>query len=407
MTWAFHRPTPRGYAVSRFVDSGQHTKRFPRYRYPWRDGNRFRVLVDGGRFYAAMLERIAWARSYVLLEMYLVESGRVAERFVEAFCAAARRGVRVCLLLDDYGARGLARADRRRLCDAGVALAFYNPLHYGRLRRNLFRDHRKLLIVDGRVAFTGGAGITDGFDPALDPNRSWHDLMVETRGHSVSDWQDVFERNWRHWCGAPLRLPKAGVGEEVGDQRGRVTVSRTARSEIIRSFIRHIRYARRRAWLATPYFAPSMKLRRALRQAARRGADVRLMLPGPHTDLPWVRHVGRRYYARLLRNGVRIFEYQPRFLHAKALLCDDWVSIGSSNVDRWNLRWNLDANQEIYDTTIAEQLRSQFDADFPLCKEIVYKRWCRRPRSRRLREWFWGRVAALLSWFSERRSDAL
>ncbi len=384
----------------------RRTKRFPRYRYPWRDGNRFRLLVDGERFYAAMLERIEASRVYVLLEMYLIESGRVAERFVEAFCRAARRGVRVRLLLDDYGARGLARADRRRLVDAGVVLAFYNPLHYGRLRRNLFRDHRKLLLVDGRVAFTGGAGITDAFDPALDPRRYWHELMVEIQGPVVGDWRDVFERNWRHWGAVPLGLPAAAVDEKPGDQRGRVTVSRTARSEIIRSFIRHIRYAKRRAWLASAYFAPSRKLRRALRRAARRGVDVRLMLPGPHTDHPWARHVGRRYYARLLRNGVRIFEYQPRFLHAKALLCDEWLSIGSSNVDRWNLRWNLDANQEIDDPAMAERLRVQFDADFPLCEEIVYERWRRRPRIRRLREWFWGRVAALLSWFSERRTDA-
>jgi phosphatidylserine/phosphatidylglycerophosphate/cardiolipin synthase-like enzyme len=391
----------------RVVNAIQRNKRFPRYRFPWRGGNRFRLLVDGERFYGAMLACIETARAQVLLEMYLIESGRVAERFIEAFCGAARRGVRVCLLLDDYGARGLARAERKRLVDAGVALAFYNPRHYGRLRRNLFRDHRKLLLVDGRVAFTGGAGLTDAFDPALDPKRYWHELMVEIQGPNVADWQDVFERNWRHWGRVPLRLPRVGVGEAVGDQRGRVTVSRTARSEISRSFVRHIRYAKRRAWLASAYFAPSRKLRRALRRAGRRGVDVRLMLPGPYTDHPWARHVGRRYYARLLRNGVRIFEYQPRFLHTKALLCDDWVSIGSSNVDRWNLRWNLDANQEIDDAAMAEQLRAQFDADFPLCKEIVYERWRRRPRSRRLREWFWGRVAALLSWFSERRTDVL
>ncbi len=133
-------------------------------------------------------------------------------------------------------------------------------------------------------------------------------------------------------------------------------------------------------------------MRRALRRAAQRGADVRLMLPGPRTDLPAVRHAGRRFYTGLLRHAVRVFEYQPRVLHMKVLLCDDWVSIGSSNVDRWNLRWNLEANQEIADRRFAAEVQAMFEADFRNCEEIDYREWRRRPWHRRFLERFWGWV---------------
>ncbi len=374
-----------------------------KFRFPWRDGNRFRLLVDGSSYFPVMLEAISNARHYVLLEMYLFESGRTADRFINALATTAARGVAAHVLLDDYGAKRLARADRNRLHDAGVQLLFYNPVHYGELRRSLFRDHRKLLLIDGETAFTGGTGVTDEFDPLRHPLRYWHDTMVEIRGPVVQDWRILFEQNWNRWTPEPIHLPDL-PSESAGGQLGRVTVSRNAtRSEVVRSFVSHIRYAERRVWLATAYFVPSWKLRRALRHSARQGVDVRVMLPGRHTDHPFARHMGRRYYARLLRNGVRIFEYQPRFLHSKVLLCDNWTSIGSSNVDRWNFRWNLEANQEIDDMEFARAVQARFDADLADCTEITAERWARRPWDRRLREWFWGKVEMLLSWFSHRK----
>jgi phosphatidylserine/phosphatidylglycerophosphate/cardiolipin synthase-like enzyme len=156
--------------------------------------------------------------------------------------------------------------------------------------------------------------------------------------------------------------------------------------------LNHIRSAERTVWLATAYFIPAWRIRRALRNAARRGVDVRLLLPGPHTDHPAIRHAGRRFYGRLLANGVRIFEYQPRFLHSKVFLCDHWVSIGSSNLDRWNLRWNLEANQEIDDSAFAGQVRAMFEADFRESIECRYAQWRKRPWSARARERLWGRV---------------
>lgn len=359
-----------------------------RYRYPWHDGNHFELLVDGRRFFPAMLEAIRNARHYILLELYLFESGQVANRFIDALTEATTRGVTVSLLLDDFGAMKLQRGDRQRLVDAGAELLFYNPLHYGKFRRNLFRDHRKLLLIDGRIAYTGGAGITDEFDGP--PGRGWHDVVLGISGPVVADWQALFLQNRSYWTESPLTLPPAEPLFTSGGAPGRVVLNDPTRMELKRSLIKRIRGAERRVWLATAYFIPSWKIRRQLRKAVRRGADVRLLLPGPHIDHPAVYHAGRRFYSGLLRNGVRIFEYQPRFLHAKILLCDEWVTIGSSNIDRWNMRWNLEANQELESEHMADSCQQLFEVDFAQSREIHYEAWRRRPWYRRLQEWFWG-----------------
>lgn len=361
--------------------------------FPWRDGNRFQLLIDGDQFYPAMLHAIAAARSHVLLEMYLIESGQIADRFIAALHAAAARGAAVYLLLDDFGARGLNRGDRERLQQGNITVVYYNRLRYGELRRNFFRDHRKLLAVDGRIAFVGGAGISDVFAPPQHPKQAWRETVVAIEGPVVADWQTLFRRTWRHAARATLTLPPGPALSAAGAQRGRVNYTRGFSYPEIRSTaVNRVRAAHTRAWLATAYFVPSIKLRRVLRQAARRGVDVRLLLPGEHTDHPAIRHAGRRFYHRLLRDGVRIFEYQPRFTHSKILLCDEWVTIGSSNIDRWTLRWNLEANQEIDDGPFASKVSAVLEQDFRDSHEWQFAEWRKRPWHRRLRETFWGRV---------------
>lgn len=364
----------------------------PPFLFRWRHGNRFHLLIDGAAFFPAMLDAIAGARRWILLEMYLVESGHIAERFIHALGLATQRGVRVCLLLDGFGCRGLMADDRARLQAHGVELVLYNPLQFGALRRNLFRDHRKLLVVDDSCAFVGGAGITDDFDAQTHPQRHWHDVMVEIRGPLVADWQTVFAHNWSHWATTPT--PAVGIdGDKAGTQAGRVSLAGTdAQPTIKRTLLQRIARARQRIWLATAYFVPSWKLRRRLARAARRGVDVRLLLPGPHTDHPAVRHAGRRFYRRLLHAGVRIYEYQPRFQHAKVSLIDDWVAVGSSNLDRWNLRWNLEANQEIDAPDFAVATAEMFAADFDVSQEYRTESWGRRSRWSQVAERFWGAV---------------
>jgi phosphatidylserine/phosphatidylglycerophosphate/cardiolipin synthase-like enzyme len=316
----------------------------------------------------------------------------VADRFIAAFLAAAGRGVAVKLLLDDFGAYRLNAADRARLVAGGVEVLFYNRLRYGKFLHNMFRDHRKLLIVDGVVGFVGGAGIADAFDPPAQPAHGWRETMVRIEGPVLVDWQALFADVWNHYAAtrlAPLTVPAA----LPAGQAGRVTAtSGLPVQEIKRSLIRRIRGARKRVWISTAYFIPARKLVRALRFAAHRGIDVRLLVPGPHTDHPAVRHAGRRFFAPLLRSGVRIFEYQPRFLHSKVMLADHWVSIGSSNLDRWNLYWNLEANQEIQDAALAARAEAMLRRDFAHSTECGLEALRQRSWHVRVREWLWGSV---------------
>lgn len=371
----------------------------PRPRFPWRRYNRYEILADGHRYFPAMLDAIAGARSRVALEMYLLQSGPLTTMFVDALCAAAHRGVVVHLLVDDFGARGLGGADRGRLLAAGVHFARFNPLSLLRLTWNLVRDHRKLLLVDDRCAFVGGAGLTDEF--GIDPDRGWRDNMLRVEGECVGDWWAAFRANWRRWSRVPCRIPAVAA---AGAARGRTLAgTRIGARSLKAAAVADIRRARRRVWLASPYFLPSWKIRRALAHAARRGADVRLLLPGPRTDHAFVRAASHRLYGWLLHRGIRIFEYQPSFMHAKALLADERAMLGSCNFDRWSLRWNLEANQQVEDPGFAERLASVFADDFARSDEITLAAWQQRPRLARLRERFWGWLEVLAVRASYRR----
>ncbi|OGI37818.1 MAG: cardiolipin synthase B [Candidatus Muproteobacteria bacterium RBG_16_62_13] len=366
------------------------------FHYRWREGNRFGLLVDGDRFFPAMLAAIGEAREEICLGMYLFESGSVADRFIDALAGAARRGVAVHAMLDAYGALALKQHDRDRLSGSGIELVFYNPLRLTRWLANLVRDHRKLLIIDQGIVFTGGAGITDDFDPRQSTRR-WHELMLRIEGPVVADWRELFARFWDSHTSSALPAARAAPAPLPGGMAGRVVQSRWPRlTEIPRSLLKRINSAERRVWFMTAYFVPSWKLKHALRRADRRGVDVRLLVPGPVTDHPGVRHAGRRFYSRLLAHGVRIFEYQPRFLHAKCVLIDDWATLGSSNHDRWNMRWNLEANQEIEDSRLAAEVQELFETDFAQSVECLYADWRARPWWERWREHFWGMVDHLL-----------
>ncbi|HET7755684.1 MAG TPA: phospholipase D-like domain-containing protein [Steroidobacteraceae bacterium] len=364
---------PRSRATDRLTTTG----------WPWRAGNRFHLLDGGGEFFARMLAAIESARAHVLLEMYLVSSGRVAGAFIEALSRARSRGVRCCVLLDSFGALGLSQADRRRLHEAGVELRFFNPLQWRRRLRNFLRNHRKLLTIDGRIAFVGGAGLTDEFAPGP---RAWRDLMVEIAGPVVGDWQRAFARSWRR-CGPELGLADPVIAAITGGAAGRLALSEARqRSVLANGAVRRIDAARVRVWIMSAYFVPSRRFRKALRRAARRGVDVRLLMPGARTDHPWVRQAARRFYGKMLRNGVKIFEYQPSMLHAKMILCDDWLSIGSSNLDRWSFEWNLEANQEVDDRGVADAAAALFAGDLERSLALSRRRWPQRARLDRLRE---------------------
>lgn len=367
--------------------------------WPWRDGNRFVLLEASDLYFERMVQAIDDARSYVLLEMYLVESGVLAGRFIEAFVRASRRAVKVYVIVDGFGSLALSQADRRELTDAGVQLRIYNTLRLAKRLRNFLRDHRKLMLVDGQVAFVGGVGLTDEFAVVGPPGWPWRDLVAEIHGPVVADWHRAFSQTWRA-SGPPLSLadpaPAAVSGEGA---RGRVVLSDAwYRSELGTAVARRITDSHERAWIMSAYFVPSRRFRKALRRAARRGVDVRLLVPGPLTDHPWVRHAARRFYGKLLRNGVRIFEFQPRVLHGKMTICDDWVSVGSSNLDRWSFKWNLEANQEVDSAAFARAAAAVFEKDCGHSVELDRRHWPRRAALDRLRE----QIAGVLDRWLER-----
>ena len=366
----------------------------------WRDGNHFKLLPEAACFLPDMFEAIEQARESILIELYLMESGRLSAALISSLVGAVERGVTVMLMLDGYGAMGLGDGDRERLEADGVALRFFNPLGFHSLARNLTRDHRKLVVVDGRVAFTGGFGSVDEF---LD---AWYEVAMRIEGPVVADWVRLFCHLWD----SPLTrgsgpsslvhglVTRVEVREGYRGMRGRVVWGQGYRYQAIRhSLHQRVSTARQRIWICTPYFVPTISLRRRLVRAARRGVDVRLLLPGELHDHPGVRYAGQRFYGRLLRAGVRIYEFQPNFIHAKFSLVDNWVSLGSCNFDHWSLHWNLEANQEVDNLRFSTEVAELFERNFATSHEILPQAWAQRPRWQRLKEWLYGSLDGLLT----------
>jgi len=340
-----------------------------------------------------MLHAIDSARQYILLEMYLVTSGTVADRFNHALLKAAERGVRIYLLFDDFGAQRLGQHDRDQLVHQNIQLVYYNPLRsystlynlyrivWQRIHRDLYRNHSPLA-----------------------PEMRWRETMIEIQGPILTDWQQLFTESWNKYSEQALTLPTVTPDSLADGQRGRVTVNEARRRMgIQRSLLKQLKRAEHRIWFATAYFLPSWSIRRKLKRAARKGVDVRLLLPGPVTDHQGVRYASRRYYARLLKSGVRIYEYTPRFFHAKTVLCDNWVTIGSCNYDRWNLQWNLEANQEIDAPEMAATVGAMFMNDFANSLEYNFEEWEQRSWWLRTLEWLWRRVELLSLKIKQRR----
>ena len=368
----------------------------PNKVFPWRSGGRFELLVDSHAYFPAMLEAIQQATHTIELELYLISDGQCAQALVEALSKASERGLTVRCLFDGFGSLGLGQPLLKALLAAEVQVRFYNPVSWRRGLRNLYRDHRKLLVIDHQVAFVGGMGATDHFwlpepSPAL-----WHEVMVRAKGPVVLDWQRLFDRQWQAcltqhaWKPSQaLKPPPRPLASEQGWARVAYADGAQHR-DILAALIQALRGAKIQVWLATPYFLPTWRVRRLLRKAAKRGVDVRLLLTGRHTDNPPVRYAGQRYYPKLLKAGVRIYEFQPKFLHLKMVVVDEWVSIGSCNFDHWNLHFNLDANLEAIDRTLTQQVRTLFTNDFDQSVEVTLANWQARPRWERFKQGLWG-----------------
>jgi len=368
-----------------------------KFYYPWRDNNAFQLLVDGENYFSRIFNLIDEASHYIIIEQYLIESGNIVTRLTDHLINAAQRNVTVLLLFDAYGSLNLNKNDRDRLNKKNIHLIFYNPLHLRNGYKNLIRNHRKFFCVDNYIALTGGAGFTDEFDTKNNSN-GWHDVMLQISGPVLNDWLNSFTDIWLPYAALPVKLMPDTLSQITKENiAGRLVISNSPQhQEISRSLINQIQHSQDAVWLATPYFIATRKLRRELKYAALRGVDVRLLLPNTHSDHPWVTYAYRNYYHKLLRSGVRIFEYQTRFLHAKLIICDDWISIGSSNLDRWNRRWSTDTNQEIKSIVFSEKIMRFFENDFSQSHEIIADEWKRRSWSQRLKEVLCQKIVFLL-----------
>ncbi|MCW9032280.1 MAG: phosphatidylserine/phosphatidylglycerophosphate/cardiolipin synthase family protein [Gammaproteobacteria bacterium] len=372
-------------------------KKKKEYQYPWRNNNTFQVLVDGTEYFSSMLNEIKNAKSSILLEEYLFESGKTADLFITALCKAKNRGVNVFVLLDEYGTKGLSDADKKTLISSGIELLLYNPVSFFHIGKSLKRDHKKMLAVDNQTAFIGGAGITDEFTQDI-RHDYWHDVMLKIDGEIVLDLVDAFNDIWKtekeslQIFHQPLEAPP----KEIKNKARVLISSSTEKNEIIRSVINRIRASKRRVWLTSPYFISSWKVRRALRFAAKKGVDVRLIFPGPYSDHKWITSGIQRYYQRLLKANVAVYEFQPRFTHAKIIVCDDWYTIGSSNLDLWNQYLNIDANIEIYDPLSHKQIIKLFNDNFSRSTLIILKKWNARSFIQHVREKISGFIISVL-----------
>jgi cardiolipin synthase len=359
-------------------------------------GNRFEVLLNGDQIFPPMLDAIRHAQKTITFETYIYWSGRIGQEFANALAERARAGVKAHVLLDWVGS---VRMDARLLKlmeDAGVEVRKYHAPHWYTIDKLNNRTHRKLLIVDGVVGFTGGVGIGDEWSGhAQDPDH-WRDTHFKAEGPVVAQLQAVFNDNWTKATGHVLH------GEDyfpplrpAGDARGQVFASSpSGGSESMQlMYLLIINAAVRSIELSSAYFLPDDLARDTIVAAVRRGVRVRVITPGRFTDAALARRASRAMWGDLLRAGVEIYEYEPTMYHCKVLVADDLlVSAGSTNFDDRSFRLNDEESLNIYDAAFAKQQAEVFRQDLARSRRITLEEWEARP----WREKLWERAVALL-----------
>ncbi len=374
-------------------------------------GNRVRLLQDGPATYAAMATAIQQARDHIHLETYIFEDDAVGRQFADLLLAQQARGVQVNLLYDSVGALGTPRAFFDRLRAGGIAVLEFNPVNPLHAREDWqlnHRDHRKLLVVDGRTAFVGGVNISSVYSagsilrrPGRQPARSgaqWRDTHVQIDGPVVAEFQRLFLQAWERQRGPLLvvRTPFPAL-QPAGSEIVRAIGSSPEDpfSLIYVTLLAAIGNAQQQVWLTQAYFVPDPQLLQALVAAARRGVDVRLILPS-FSDSQLVFHAGRAHYQTLLDGGVRLYERSGALLHAKTAVIDGvWSTVGSTNLDWRSFLDNDEVNAVVIGRDFAAQMRAAFELDQAASQAVEPAAWAARPGALRLQEWvarWWERL---------------
>lgn len=359
-------------------------------------GNRVQVLKNGDQIFPPMLNAIRGAQTTITFESYIYWSGDIGREFSEALSERARSGVKVHVLLDWVGSAKMDDSLMQAMVDAGVQIRKFHPPHWSHLGRLNNRTHRKILVTDGRTAFTGGVGIAPHWTGnAQDPDH-WRDTHFQVEGPVVAQMQSVFLDNWIKATGDVLHGPNyfpviAPVGTQVAQM---FSSSPTGGSESMQlMYLLAITAATRSIDLSASYFVPDELMLRTLIEAVKRGVKVRIIVPGEHIDSDTVRSASRAMWGGLLSAGVVIAEYQPTMFHCKVMIVDQLlVSVGSTNFDNRSFRLNDEATLNVMDSAFAVQQTQIFEDDMKLSRQITFAEWSNRPLQEKLGE----RLASLL-----------
>ena len=366
-------------------------------------GNRILLLQDGPSTYQAMFAAIAAARDHINLETYILEDDEVGRRFADALIAKQRQGVQVNLIRDSVGTLGTPKEFFKKLADGGINLLEFNPVNPLTAKSGWDvnqRDHRKLLVVDGRTAFLGGINISavysggslsQGSKARPDGKLPWRDTDLQIDGPVVAELQKLFIETWEKQQGPPLperryfpRLARQGseVVHAIGGSPDEPY------SLIYATLISAIDNAESEVLLTSAYFVPDPQLIASLKGAAARGVDVKIVLPAT-TDSALVFHAGRSYYDELLRGGVKLYERQNALLHAKTALIDGvWSTVGSTNLDWRSFLHNQEVNAVVLGEAFGQRMRAAFDADLAASRQVTLEQWQQRSPAERVKEMF-------------------
>jgi cardiolipin synthase A/B len=364
---------------------------------PFMEGNRVEILNNGDEFYPPMIEAINEAQESITIEAYIYWAGTIGLMFAQALAAKAREGVKVKILLDAIGSATIGEEILKTLESGGCQLAWYNPIHWYTIGRFNNRTHRKSLIIDGRIGFTGGAGIADHWLGRAEDIHHWRDIQIRIEGPGVVPLQTGFGRNWLETTG---ELASGYVYYPPHERAGDVAVQTIMSSpETGSSTVRIMYYlsiicARDYIYIANPYFVPDQAAIDTLIEAKRRGVDVKIMVSGIHNDNRLARQNSIRLYGKLLEAGVEIYEYNRTMLHHKTIVVDGvWASIGTTNFDSRSFAHNEENNVCFYDERLVEELHAIFMSDLAVCERVGLEAWHRRGMLTRAQ----GMVASLLA----------
>ena len=336
-------------------------------------GNNITTLVNGDQIFPAMLSAIRSAKRSISLETYVFQDGQIAHQFTEALAERARAGVKVNAILDAQGTQKMGMQNLERLRSAGVKVVKYHSVFWPDPRRYNNRSHRKLLIVDGQIAFTGGVGIADLWTGNAESPQRWRDNHYRVTGPVVAQLQATFATTWLKTRGEVLH----GAGyfpplATTGPYLAQAIRSGAHNENLDLMYLLAIASAQKTLRIENAYFLPDDLMRKELTEAAKRGVKVEIVVPGKKIDQKLVRLASRRHWAELIRAGIRIFEYQTTMVHVKLMVVDDvFVSVGSGNFDNRSIRLNDEANLDVLDRSFAAQQTRLFEADKKQCREVT------------------------------------